>query len=80
MYKKRHWKRPEAANDPKYRPFHSIDDNYANYSYIWCIPLFFFYIPRFIMGWACFCFSPVVYLLLRIGDPPNPLGLMPEWK
>ena len=57
VYKKRNWKRPEAANDPKYRPFHSIDDPYKNYSYLWCLPLFMFSIPRFLIGWCFFSSS-----------------------
>ena len=80
VYKKRNWKRPEAANDPKYRPFHSIDDPYKNYSYLWCLPLFMFSIPRFLIGWCFFSIGPVVAIILNIGEKPHPEGLLPPLK
>lgn len=79
IYKKRKWTRPEAANDPKYAPFWSLDDPYKNYSYFYVIFTHFFFIPRFLIGWSLFFTAPIVALLLSIGEG-HLNGKLPPWK
>lgn len=78
IYKKRSTHRPESANDPKYRPFHSLDDPYKHYSYFYPLLFHFFSIPRFLIGWSLFLGTPVIAIIFSIGEKDT--KNLPKWK
>lgn len=77
VYKKQRWVRPVKASDPKYKPFHSVDDPKA-FTYITATVLGFLTIPRFIIGWTIFLFTPLIAKILSMdlkeGDK------IPDWR
>jgi hypothetical protein len=78
IYKKRRYVRPAAANDPKYKPFHAVDDPYKNYSYLFAVVTHFFFIPRFVIGWCCFLFIPLLSFFFCLGEKDT--TKLPRWK
>ena len=76
VYQKRRWVRPVLASDPKYKPFHSVDDPKA-FTYLTAFVLGFFTFPRIILGWSIFLSTPFMALILSICSKKG--DEIPEW-
>lgn len=65
------------ASDPKYKPFHSVDDPKA-FTYLTAFVLGFFTFPRFIIGWSIFLSTPLMALILSIDLKEG--EEIPKWR
>lgn len=80
VYKRRRYTRPELANQDKYKPFFSLDDPNAHFSYVLVLFTHFFLWPRFIIGWLLFFTATgITALLLSVGEG-HLNGRLPNWK